>query len=140
MARKGRVKALRTVVRAGLSSRCLVWRFSAERRNQQWIGALGEQRIADGVAVGARACEPMAGEHVGQRRERRAVLDAGDQVLRGAQRKAIAANADKTRRRRIDGEQLRLAIDAAGIERIDAALGDLQARCAAALGAGGKGA
>ena len=53
----------------------------AERRDQQGVGAVRQQRIADRVAVGAGAGEPMAGEHVGQRRERRAVLDAGDQLL-----------------------------------------------------------
>ena len=53
-----------------------------------------QQRIADRVAVGAGAREPVTGEHVGQRRERRAVLDAGDQILHGAQREAIAADAD----------------------------------------------
>ena len=44
-----------------------------------------EQRIADGVAVGACAGEAMPREQVGQSGERRAILNAGDQILRGAQ-------------------------------------------------------
>ena len=84
-----------------------------------------KQRIADGVPVGAGARKAMSSKHVGQGGERRAIFDAGDQVLRGAQRKAIAADADDTGRRRIDREQLRLAIEPARISRLQAAARDL---------------
>src|SRR3954467_4381118 len=101
--RKGRVKGLRTVFQAELSGRCLLGRLSAKRRNQQWIGPMCEQRVADGIAVGAGPPEAMPREQVGQSGKRRAILNAGDQILRGAQCKSIAADADHAGRRRVDG-------------------------------------
>src|ERR1041384_1225848 len=68
----------------------------------------------------------MAGEHVGQGGEGRAVFDAGNEVLCGAQRKAVTADADHAGRRRVDGEQFGVAIEAARIAGVDAAIRRLQ--------------
>src|ERR1041384_537248 len=78
----------------------------------------------------------MAGEHVGQGGVRRAVFDAGNEVLCGAQRKAVPADADHAGRRRVDGEQFGVAIEAARIAGVDAAIRRLQFRHAVALGTG----
>ena len=80
----------------------------------------------------------MSGEHVGQCGEHRSVLDARDEILRDPHREAVAADADDAGRRAVNGERFGFAIDAAGIPGVDAAVGDLQFRCAAALGAGRK--
>jgi len=55
-----------------------VWRFSAKRRNQQGIGPMREQRIADRLTVRARAREAVPGKQIGQGRQRGAILDPGD--------------------------------------------------------------
>ena len=85
-------------------------------------GAMRQQRIADRVAIRPRPRRCPASMS-GRAGERRAVLDPGDEILRGAQRETIAADADNAGRRAVDGEHFRFAVDAARIAGVDAAVG-----------------
>ena len=94
------------------------------------------KRGRHGLEIGRAADQALAGQRIGQRRQRRAAIDPADRRQQRAQRKTVTADIDDAGRRSGDDDAFAHRIDLDRIAAIDKAVAaDLEMRLIGALDA-----